>query len=546
MDKFLQSNPQSMGDWDVKSEVRRTTPRFGWRIPAYPSIDPTILNRLKRSNRYLKGQDLRISRAMDVRDWAKALKLFMWMLRTSRSYRTYAFNRWNSGWYWRISYKRAQIQFKKFEKLCIYLPTKIPMTRKYIPKSTPGKWRPLGIPALEHRILNSCWAQFMYAMFQNSMMVNQHGFRKDRGTWSAWKAIIDFTAQGYKAWEFDLRSFFNTVNLKMIVDGIAKYNKGLSRYVRLVCLESVAKFPEIPKAGDKEYWVNSKLGKNINFIIRYGLPQGLPWSPLLCTRLLKETGLNDMNTVMYADDGIMFTKGNENPLYRLSISDSFIDADIKLAVEKSGLVEDTINFAGASLQLDDRLLKTAEGSWPADKLTIDELKSILGKQRYSKKEPGNWEWDIDPNSWIMTSWTIRGMQWVKWTILFILNSLGQIFLDCKPWNIPKRLRRENWVVYDFISSSSSACGDLLRLRRPKAGVPLRDFDEYALDPECRTAWRFEDNTTKDLEVWHKNHTALLSMQEQPRRVFWMGVVHTSKEQVDPRNQGQSLGGGWIN
>lgn len=331
----------------------------------------------------------------------------------------------------------------------------------------------------------------------------------------------------------------------MIVDQIARFSPALSRYVRLVCLESVAKFPEIPQPGDKEYWVNKNLGKEINFIIRYGLPQGLPWSPLLCSRLLNETGLNEDNTVMYADDGLVFTKGNENPLYRLQISDAFVDADIKLAAEKSGLVENELTFGGAHLDLNSRVLTTEEGQWKVDSLSEDMLKEVLGKQRYNKSEASAWEWDIDDNSWIMKAWTIRGMEWIKWTIRFILNSLGEIFFDSKPFNIPKRLRRNNWVIYDFISSSSSACGDLLRLRRPKARVPLRNFNEYDLEPNCKTSWRFEDNTTKELEVWHKNHSSLLSMKEFPRRTFWLGVVHTSKEQVDPRNQGQGLGGGWF-
>lgn len=85
---------QSKVDSLVKSE-HGTNLKFRWRIPAYPSLDN--LTKIKRSNRYLMHQNIRISKLIEEKKYEKAIKNFRWMLRTSKSLRVYALHKWLPG-----------------------------------------------------------------------------------------------------------------------------------------------------------------------------------------------------------------------------------------------------------------------------------------------------------------------------------------------------------------------------------------------------------------------------------------------------------------
>jgi len=84
--------------------------------------------------------------------------------------------------------------------------------RYYILKKS-GKFRPIGAPTLESRVLAKSLSDLIYVLFNDRFNVEQHGFRKKRSTTTA---LFDlwYRTQNTKIqhiYEFDFRGFFNRV-----------------------------------------------------------------------------------------------------------------------------------------------------------------------------------------------------------------------------------------------------------------------------------------------------------------------------------------------
>jgi RNA-directed DNA polymerase len=175
-----------------------------------------------------------------------------------------------------------------------------PAKRVWIPKPGSTEKRPLGIPAVRDRVVQTALRNVIEPIFEREFAQNSYGFRPGRGCQQAVEEVERLLKEGRVICvDIDLKSFFDTIPHPRLLDMIGgkitdgKVRRLIEQYLKAGVMEEL------------KGWIPSE----------QGTPQGAVISPLLANiylnpldHLMIEKG---WSMVRYADDMVVLCRTKE-------------------------------------------------------------------------------------------------------------------------------------------------------------------------------------------------------------------------------------------
>ena len=211
-----------------------------------------------------------------------------------------------------------------------------PVRRRFIPKSD-GQMRPLGVTALEDKIVQRAAVEVMNAIYEQDFAEFSYGFRGGRSQHDALDALYLGIEEGKVNWilDVDIRAFFDSLSQTWLVKFL-EHRIGDRRVVRLI-----------------QKWLRAGVLEEGKLTVsEEGTPQGGSASPLLANVYLhyvldqwmqtwqRKIARGEMVMVRYADDMVLgFQNQTEAERFLRELQERMKKFNLELHPEKTRLLE---------------------------------------------------------------------------------------------------------------------------------------------------------------------------------------------------------------
>jgi group II intron reverse transcriptase/maturase len=212
-----------------------------------------------------------------------------------------------------------------------------PVRRVYIPKPGTGKLRPIGVPALEDKLVQAGLVRILEAIYEQDFIADSYGFRPGRGCHDALRALgqtIDSGAINFIV-EADIKSFFDSVDREWLSKFLAhriadqRVLRMINRFLKAGVLEDGA--VHVSETGTVQGGVISPLLSNL--YLHYTLD-------LWFERVFRKSCSGTARLTRFADDFVAcFQKQEDAERFRRALIERLSKFGLEIEPTKTKLLE---------------------------------------------------------------------------------------------------------------------------------------------------------------------------------------------------------------